>query len=1084
LSLFLGNKKARRYRLLQTPASCAAIAVSERHMQLSPTISPEAAITPLLHQLSCFHISSRENAPTTNMEAVAALGVVSSVIAIADFAAKLTITTGKLIRSAGDALPENEWIEEVAARNQDLALDLDRNSNTAGPLNKIDSAVTKLARRFLLESSALTLSLQELKVPRRSDGTKSTRAAVKSVFKSMLRQGDLERRHEKLVSLERQLSALLLHSIHRSQLEGFGELRDLVDRNGRDCVTVVRDSHTALIEKLRALQLSIKTVGQGVVRMEQGVGRIEQHQLNDIEQKRVEDVLQSLAYSDMNSRRDMIVDPTGSSYDWAFEDDTQATKQWLDSSVQHCWISGEPGTGKSVFTKSFRLDRRTKAALQSSTGHPKLLILDHYFWIAGDSHQRSFRAMLQHCCFQALQQYDSLARVAFPDEWGSGTPLRGVSWTANTLVAALKRVLAAPEFQTCIMIDGLDECEDKQRPELIQVLLELANTTSVRLCISSRPWHDFEKGFGGWSRLRLPENSAWDILQLICRRLELIDGLAFKNCVNNVRLFEIACEGRNLNVLYAEHLSLPWLNHPQQLIHDLFVRTDGNVLWVTSVLDTICERLAGGQSVSEVRRYIFSLPEDVEQYYYELVYTRTHSTYRMGNMSECAMALKIVSSLTDSYNPELERFALVRALQTSIGTGNGVVYDPKFFTRAPSPKFGRLQDQKEHQAVSAFVDSRCKDLMIISEDDYGRGTLQYRHRVMYDFLSCDRMQLVVDAAVPEHFRLPQFKLHLGILAARQMHECDVYESKVLSEGCIQLPSPEAETILYSHLVSYLSDLEGPLDESAIQTCSQIARSIFRLFASLGQVKPTSIDPEENTLLHLMLVLASVQQHDLLFDFIHLGSQQTLDHIRLAHASGEEPLHYYASPFPVRQVVWRRELDAGIMDRMPGQIVPRYLPCVHTSWTSFLFNLTEMGWSLGTLSRGATYVAKAFLEAGASIEVELCVGISRCHGHVCVCSDPSTHSRLYECSKPHPRTEHKHDWISAKDLLSEYLKIPEAEVLQIAARHRSAPSISHSDLLKLACETEAVWQRHVEVCVRNKIPVLGGVGQCCWIEGRG
>jgi hypothetical protein len=137
------------------------------------------------------------------MEAVAALGVVSSVIAIADFAAKLTTTTGKLIKSAGDSLPENEWIEEVAKRNQELADDLNTKSHTAGPLNKIDSAVVSLARRCPDESSVLKKVLEELKVPRRSDGTKSTRAAVKTAFKSVLRREDLEKRHGKLVSLER-----------------------------------------------------------------------------------------------------------------------------------------------------------------------------------------------------------------------------------------------------------------------------------------------------------------------------------------------------------------------------------------------------------------------------------------------------------------------------------------------------------------------------------------------------------------------------------------------------------------------------------------------------------------------------------------------------------------------------------------------------------------------------------------------------------------------------------------------------------------------------------------------------------------
>jgi hypothetical protein len=98
------------------------------------------------------------------------------------------------------------------------------------------------------------------------------------------------------------------------------------------------------------------------------------------------------------------------------------------------------------------------------------------------------------------------------------------------------------------MIDGINECEDKQRSELIQSLLDIAKTTPVRLCVSSRPWSDFEKAFDNWPRLKLPENNAWDIFQLICRRLELADDSTFRDCMEDVRLFDIMCAGRDRTI--------------------------------------------------------------------------------------------------------------------------------------------------------------------------------------------------------------------------------------------------------------------------------------------------------------------------------------------------------------------------------------------------------------------------------------------------------------------------------------------------------------------------------------------------------
>jgi hypothetical protein len=544
-----------------------------------------------------------------------------------------------------------------------------------------------------------------------------------------------------------------LYAIKTSLLQGFEELRDVVERNSRDCVAVVRDSHTLIAEKLAALELDIRTVGEGVTRVEQGVGkveqgvgrveqgvgkveqgvgrveqglgraeqgidRVEQRQLNDIEQKRVEDLLQSLAYDGMDSRRDMIVDPIGSTYDWAFEDNTQPTKQWLDSSVRHCWISGEPGTGKSVFTKSFSLDRRTITALQTPTGDADLFILDRYFWIAGDSHQRSFQVMLQHLCFQALQQYDALAQTAFPDEWVSRMPLRGMSWTTKTLLAALNRIIAASGIQACIIIDGLDECEEKQIPELIQMLLDLTKTTPVRLCVSSRPWSSFKKAFDGLPRLKLPENNAWDIFQLICRRLEQANDSTFKDCVDNVKLFDVTCAGRNEKLPHEDRVRYAYdrkaLNPPQRLIHDLCVKADGKMLSVTCVLDTVSQRLADGQSPAGVVRYIIDLPRDLEKYYHDLVYTRIHSTYRTGKVSECAMALKLVSCMLEHHRVEESRFQLVWALQRSIGTGIGVAHNPEFFAEPSSSDASQPLNQTTYQSVSAFVQSRCKDLMVTS----------------------------------------------------------------------------------------------------------------------------------------------------------------------------------------------------------------------------------------------------------------------------------------------------------------------------------------------------------------------------------
>ncbi|KAL1588517.1 hypothetical protein WHR41_02834 [Cladosporium halotolerans] len=582
------------------------------------------------------------------MEGVAVLSLVSSVITVTQFTAELTIATGKLIKSAGDALPEQEWIEEVAGQSRQLAEDLQNMSKDTGPLTKPDAAVAKLAGRCLEESSAITALLQTMKVPLRSDGTKSKLRAARTACKVMLKRGDLQARHKKLGDLERQLAALLLYAIKRSDQEGFGELREMVDRQGRDCVTVVREAQTALVNKLNALQNAMQAVLQQVA-------RVAQHQLNALEKQRVEDLLSSLAYNSMNSRKEMIADPTGSSYDWAFEDSKQPTHQWLNSSISHCWISGEPGTGKSVFMKSLRLDRRTSSALQTHASGDKVLMLDHYFWIAGgDLQQRSLKAMLQHLCYQAIEQYDVLAKVAFPDEWQRGMSMRGLSWNPKSLLQALTRIISTLGFKTYIIIDGLDECgakeqqERQERQELIALLVDLLKETNVKVCVSSRPWTEFESAFSEWPRLKLPENNAG----------------------NDMGLFELTCM-RIHQGSYTEYWkALDSLDPPKRLIRELCAKADGNLLWVTFALSPVCERLAGGESATEMGRYIKKLPQEVEKYLYQLVYSRIHSTYRTDGNSECAMALKLAAETNDSHI----RYFFMWMLQKSIQSGRGIAH--------------------------------------------------------------------------------------------------------------------------------------------------------------------------------------------------------------------------------------------------------------------------------------------------------------------------------------------------------------------------------------------------------------------------
>ena len=195
------------------------------------------------------------------------------------------------------------------------------------------------------------------------------------------------------------------------------------------------------------------------------------------------------------------------------------------------------------------------------------------------------------------------------------------------------------------------------------------------------------------------------------------------------------------------------------------------------------------------------------------------------------------------------------------------------------------------------------------------------------------------------------------------------------------------------------------------------------------------------------------------------------------------------PPPICRVVSTSELQTGVVEPTLDRVAFCYLPCQETWWTSFLSDASKITPGLytqliGSRSRAFGYAARAFLEAGASMELEICVGrVGRCHGYACVCSDSFKHKRLYECPGPslsRDEANHRHEWISARNILSDRLGIPRVELLQFEARSRSTRSVSHADFLNTARDTEAVWQRLVETRIRDKILALDHDGHYSWI----
>jgi len=140
----------------------------------------------------------------------------------------------------------------------------------------------------------------------------------------------------------------------------------------------------------------------------------------------------------------------------------------------------------------------SKNSLNDDPDH-KVVIASWYFWNAGYPMQKTQLGLLQSLLYQILRNCSELIQDALPGRWAADT-IAGQHpdpWTREGLLAAFNGVLKHHSLKArfVFFIDGLDEYEGDHYT-LIRELQQLAETSNVKLCVSSRPWNAFTSAYG------------------------------------------------------------------------------------------------------------------------------------------------------------------------------------------------------------------------------------------------------------------------------------------------------------------------------------------------------------------------------------------------------------------------------------------------------------------------------------------------------------------------------------------------------------------------------------------------------------
>ncbi|SPJ73845.1 related to small s protein [Fusarium torulosum] len=307
-----------------------------------------------------------------------------------------------------------------------------------------------------------------------------------------------------------------------------------------------------------SISQSISKFREELLRRDQDKALKKQHE------KQYEQLLSSLRFPEMNSRKNQISSNYPGTFDWIFKYHSLSHKPdqseigsrvsgdteegdsdvcdyiecvdsighsafdcfpgWLESDSNLFWVSGNPASGKSSLMKFLAFNQLTAKYLNN--WHSNVRILTHFFWKAGQLLERKMKGMALSLLYQVLDGQRDLGRKLWETQPCIQHKRNPSDWSLDELSKALVLALETFTGVFCIFLDGLDEAKDLEHlpwPDWTdsQVIHNLLEVKNLKLCASSREELAFCSFFKAASRLRIHQLNNYDITHFVRERLDI-----------------------------------------------------------------------------------------------------------------------------------------------------------------------------------------------------------------------------------------------------------------------------------------------------------------------------------------------------------------------------------------------------------------------------------------------------------------------------------------------------------------------------------------------------------------------------------
>lgn len=352
---------------------------------------------------------------------------------------------------------------------------------------------------------------------------------------------------------------------------------------------------------------------------------LHKHRMNVEEKEYCRKVLESISFSDMHARQEVITSPYKETFQWVLDESGKGVRpwgnfaEWLKNGDGTYWIQGKAGSGKSTLMSFIHEESKTRTLLEAWANTQELHVVSFFFWRAGSRMQKTSIGLLRSLLHQILEELQHLIVPLLQGDKDSHDlmpmpqsfpPIP--AWTENRLLRTLQTLLvdSLGSHCLCLFLDGLDEVEGSQ-DDLVELIKKVAMSPNIKVCLSSRPDLCFTHAFSSASMLKLEDLTKTDIALYVSRKLQ-----------SAPRMQSSGMEEQK------------WIS---TVCDRIVAKAQGVFQWVRIVVQYQIEGLRNNDNLKQLEDRLELLPDEIEGLY-------AHMLERIGKLyrKEAALYFQIV----------------------------------------------------------------------------------------------------------------------------------------------------------------------------------------------------------------------------------------------------------------------------------------------------------------------------------------------------------------------------------------------------------------------------------------------------------